>query len=510
MTDIKRRDALKIMSGGAAILCAPSILSSCAKMTDISAAGPRKGHFENFGVTEELLRKVMNKGLEKGGDFCEVFLQHRLVHKIGMEDGEVNRAYSNVELGAGIRTVKGDSTGFAYSEDLSEKSLLKAAAVAALVADGPPKEVVTPLKTVSIKDRYRVDVPWQSVAIERRLPLVERTEEIARAYDKRITRVSVSLYDESSRIMVADSSGRMVEDDQPMTILKVACTASQNGMTEQSFRSAASRDGISFYTDERIRKVAEEAADFTVRLFDAEQPPSGNYPVVLAPALTGILLHESMGHGFEADYNRKNVSIYSEKMGKRVAKDFVTIVDDGTVGRNRGAINVDDEGAEAERTVLVENGILRSYMYDRISASHYGRELTGSGRRESFRSPPNPRMRCTYMLGGPHKPEEIIGSIKKGLYAEYFLNGQVQIGVGDFTFYLKHGRMIEDGKLTSVVKDANLIGNGPEVLETIDMVGDDLEIYDGSSTCGKDGQWVPVGFGMPTARAGAISIGGRK
>jgi TldD protein len=246
-----------------------------------------------------------------------------------------------------------------------------------------------------------------------------------------------------------------------------------------------------------------------VLLFDAVSPPAGEYPVVLAPGLSGILLHEAIGHGMEADFNRKGVSVYADRIGTRIAPPHVTIVDDGTNEKMRGSINIDDEGAAAQRTVLVEGGILRSYMHDRISASHYKVDRTASGRRESFRFPPVPRMRNTYMMPGPHKRDEIIASVKKGLYAEMFTNGQVQIGAGDFTFYLKHGRLIEDGKLTRVVKDANLIGSGPKVLESIEMVADDLEMFSGAGYCGKDGQRIPVGFGLPTARAGAISVGGR-
>jgi TldD protein len=230
----------------------------------------------------------------------------------------------------------------------------------------------------------------------------------------------------------------------------------------------------------------------------------------MSPGTPAILLHEAIGHGMEADFNRKGISIYADRIGERIAPEDVTIIDDGTNERLRGSINIDDEGIASQRTVLVENGILRSYMHDHISSKHYNLESTGSGRRESFRFPPVPRMRNTYMLNGPYDPEEIIASVDKGLYAEMFSNGQVAIGAGDFTFFLKHGRLIEKGKLTHVVKDANLIGSGPKVLEHVDMVGNDMAMFSGGGNCGKDGQAVPVGFGMPTIRAGAISIGGRK
>ena len=294
-----------------------------------------------------------------------------------------------------------------------------------------------------------------------------------------------------------------------MGAMRVRCTAEQDGRTETAGQSVAARAGLDHFGADTVARVAKEAAECTVALFDAAEAPVGELPVVLAPGITGILLHEAIGHGMEADFNRKGRSIYADRIGQRIAPKGVTIIDDGTNPAMRGSINVDDEGSAAQRTVLVEDGILRSYMHDRISARHYGLPTTGSGRRESFRFPPNPRMRNTYMLNGPHEPQEVIASVERGLYAERFSNGQVNIGAGDFTFYLTHGRLIEDGKLTRVVKDANLIGSGPKVLEQVDMVADDMAFFSGAGYCGKDGQRIPVGFGLPTIRAGAISVGGR-
>jgi TldD protein len=247
----------------------------------------------------------------------------------------------------------------------------------------------------------------------------------------------------------------------------------------------------------------------TVVLFESAQAPAGEMPVVLAAGSSGILLHEAIGHGMEADFNRKGVSIYADKIGKPIAKPFVNIVDDGTQAHARGSINVDDEGTVAGRTQLVEGGVLATYLHDRISAGHYGVKPTGNGRRESYQHAPIPRMRSTYMLPGPHKTEEIIASVKNGIYCSRFTNGQVQIGAGDFTFYVKNGRLIEDGKLTRPIKDVNIIGNGPKVLELVDMVADDLEIDEGGWTCGKDGQRVPVSQGIPTVRVASITVGGQ-
>jgi TldD protein len=509
---------MKAVGAGSAVVTLPTLAAGCGPKSHLKGGGggttPRGAHtlyFEQFGVSRELLRKTLARGLARGGDFSEIFLQHKVSHWLGMEDGQVNRAYSRVMLGAGIRVLKGDATGFAYCEDLTEEALLRTAAVAATVADGTPRVRPSSLAAVPIQSQYAVELPWSEVGVDRKLPLVQQAEKIARGRDPRIVKVTVFLEDNTSRILVANSEGRLVEDDQPMTTLSVRCTAKSKGQTESSGRSVAAMDDLSFYQDKVIRQCAQEAADHTTLLFGAGSPPVGDVPVVLAPGVTGILLHEAIGHGMEADFNRKGTSIYADRIGKPVAPKDVTILDDGvSPKRFRGSINIDDEGNPAQKTVLVERGILRSYMHDRIAAKHYGSQSTGSGRRQSFRFPPNPRMRNTYMLAGPRDPQEIIRGVKRGLYAEKFTNGQVMIGAGDFTFYLKHGRLIEDGKLTRVVKDANLIGNGPKVLEHVDQVGNDLVMHSGAGYCGKDGQRVPVGFGLPTVRCGAISVGGRK
>ncbi len=509
---INRRDFLKVVGTGAAVVSVPALISGCAKQAirPDTRAGAHGTYFDQFGVNTGMIRRTLEKGLSRGGDFSEVYLQHKIEHWVGMEDNEINRAYSTVDLGAGIRVLKGDATGFAYCEDLTEEALLAAAETAAAVADSKATAEAQSLAAVKVESRYSVDVPWTDVGIDKKLPIIERANQKARARDKRVIKVTVFLSDTTSRILVANSEGLLVEDDQPMALLFANCVAHDKGKTEIGYEIDSSRDGLSFFTYQLIDRLAHNAADHTVVLFDAVEAPVGELPVVLAPGISGILLHEAMGHGFEADFNRKGISIYAGRIGKKVAADTVTILDDGTNGRLRGSINIDDEGTPGQRTVLVENGVLRSYLHDRISANHYKVKSTGSGRRQSFRYPPVPRMRNTYMTSGTSNPEEIIKSVKKGLYAEKFSNGQVNIGAGDFTFFLKHGRLIEDGKLTRVVKDANLIGSGPKVLENVMMVGDDMAFESGGGTCGKDGQGVPVGFGLPTVKCGAISIGGRR
>jgi TldD protein len=513
-----RRDFLRQLSAGTAMFSVPVLASGCATR---AASGRRDTpstpvpsahttYFDRFGVDEGLLRRVIERGLSRGGEHCEVFLQHSISHWIGMEDGAINRASTTVDLGAGIRVIKDESTGFAYSEDLSERALLGAAATAATVADAArPGVRPRPLAAQRVRSRYTVAVPWSEVGVEKKLPIVDSAFKRVRARDKRIVKASLSLTDETTRLLIATSEGLLVEDEQPMAVLSISCVGEQRGRTETSGQSVASRDGLPFFTDAVIDKLAREAVDYTVLLFDAGSPPVGEVPVVLARGIPGILLHEAIGHGMEADFNRKGISIYAGRIGQRIAPPEVTIIDSGE-GRMRGSLNIDDEGTPAESTVLVSKGILRSYLHDSISARHYNLKSTGSGRRQSFRFPPVPRMRNTYMLAGSRSAEEIIASVDRGLYAEMFSNGQVFIGAGDFTFYLKHGRLIEKGKLTRVVKDANLIGNGPKVLESATLVGDDPLQHSGAGYCGKDGQRVPVGFGLPTLKVGAISIGGRK
>jgi TldD protein len=506
-----RREFLATAAAGAGIVVIPSFLAGCRGTANPFATGTALGgadHFSQFGVDDALIKKVLGRALSTGGDFADLFFQHLTSHTIALEDGAVNRAYSGIELGCGVRVLKGDQTGFAFTEDLSPKALTAAAETAAAVADGPAAAPLDSIQQVATPSYYVIERPWYEVAVQEKIPLVEQVSERALAFDKRIKKTRVSLSDSTSYVLVASSDGRFIEDVQPMTELGIGCTAEQDGRREENGASIGARRGIELYSPEKLNEQADIAARNTVVLFDAAQPPAGEYPVVLAPGLSGILLHEAIGHGMEADFNRKGTSVYADRIGKPIAPEFVTIVDDGTNPNERGTLNMDDEGCESTRTVLVENGILASYMHDHISSKHYGVEPTGNGRRDCYRYPPVPRMRNTYMLNGPHTRDEILRSVKKGVYAERFTNGEVRIGSGDFSFYLKNGYMIENGKLGRPIKDANLVGFGPKVLEEVQMVGDDLALYSGSGWCGKDGQSVPVGFGLPTIKCGGISVGG--
>lgn len=465
--------------------------------------------FARFGVTDRLLRETLAAALSRGGDFADIFVEHAIVNDLALEDGAVNRAYASVTLGAGVRVVKGDQTGYGYTEDLSLPALLGCAGTAAAIADGPAREGPPRFRqSGEMPQRYPLTTSWSEVEVATKLPILTGVNQRIFEADTRMRKVNVHFRDETVTILIADSSGRIVEDLRPMTLLSVSCLAEQSGRREQNGYSLAGRVGLEFYTPQRIDRVIEEAVARTVVLFEAGSAPAGEMPVVLAAGSSGILLHEAIGHGMEADFNRKGTSIYSDRIGRTIAREFVNIVDDGTIPGARGSINVDDEGNSVECTRLVENGVLATYLHDAISARHYGVKPTGNGRRESYCHPPLPRMRSTYMLPGPHRREEIIASLKHGIYCQNFANGQVNIGAGDFTFYVKNGWLIEDGKLTRPVKDVNLIGNGPKVLECVDMVADDLVIDEGGWTCGKDGQSVPVSQGLPTVRISSMTVGG--
>jgi len=503
--------ALAVTSASGLLGCAAQVLEQpTTAAVKPSADAGRVTYFSRFGVDEAMIREALGAALSRGGDYADIFFQHRVSNGLTLEDGEVNRAYTQVELGVGVRVVKGDQTGYGYTEELTAAALRRAAETAAAVADGPARAAPQSFKAdAALPQRYPLKVQWDSVKPEQKLPILTGVNAAALEMDGRVKKVNVSFNDNATAILIADSHGRLIQDIQPMTTLYVSCVAEQNGRREQNGYNVAGRSGLDFYSPERVERVVREAVSRTTVLFDAVEAPAGEMPVVLAAGSSGILLHEAIGHGMEADFNRKNISIYADKINKPIAKPFVSIVDDATAQAARGAINVDDEGNPAGVTTLVDKGVLATYLHDTISAKHYGVKPTGNGRRESYKHAPLPRMRATYMLPGPHKRDEIIASVKKGIYCNNFTNGQVAIGAGDFTFYVKNGFLIENGKLTRPIKDVNIIGNGPKVLEQVDMVADDLEIDEGGWTCGKDGQGVPVSQGIPTVRVASITVGGR-
>ena len=461
-----------------------------------------------FGISKETIRRVMSDALSRGGDFADLYFQHASGFSVGFEDGAVNRAGSLNTLGVGIRVVANEQTGYAFSEDLSLAAMCDAARTAAGIAATGSRNMPSDWVFPKIPRYYDPSSSWSSTSMESIKSLLEDIAEKTHSRDNRIVRLNQSFGSNQDHIMIVDSEGRVLCDSRPMTRIFLSVTMEQGGITQANSYNLAAREGFGFYSEDRIETLITTALDRTSILFESGRPPAGEMPVILAAGSAGILLHEAIGHGMEADFNRKGVSIFADKMGQRVAIDDVTIVDDGTNRNCRGSINFDDEGRSSEATRLVERGVLKSYLHDRISAHHYGVAETGNGRRQSFRHVPMPRMRNTYMLAGQTPKDELVRAVKNGVFCESFTNGQVNIGAGDYSFYVKNGYLIEDGKLTQPIKDVNIIGNGPQSLERISMVGDDFKMDESGWTCGKDGQSVPVSLGMPSVLVDKVVVGG--
>lgn len=465
-------------------------------------------YLQHFDVTPEILQSVIATAMSKGGDYADVFFEHRIYNNLSLEDGTVNKAYSNIDFGVGIRVLNGDQTGFAFSEDVSISAMKSAALMAANIANSSSSFSTVSLKEIKSPNYYKINTSWEETGVKDKVPFLEKLNEAVFSSDEKVIKVKAFLTDETGYYLFFNSEGTLTYDFRPMASLGVVCVMQKGKHVENGYAGRSFRKGFELLNTELLQTLVTEVIDKTNILFGAVKPKAGEMPVVMGAGGSGILLHEAIGHTFEADFNRKGTSIFSDKMGKSVAKSFINIVDDGTLENNRGALNVDDEGNAVEKTYLVKDGVLNSYLHDRISAKFYGVTPTGNGRRESFRSIPLPRMRSTYMEPGPHKKSEIIKSVKYGVYVDNFSNGQVQIGAGDFTFFVKSGQLIENGKLTQPIKDINIIGNGPQALADVTMVADDFKTDDGTWTCGKDGQSVPVTMGLPTILVNRLTVGG--
>jgi len=464
---------------------------------------------DHFGVSEHTVHQVLAAALEKGGDYADLFFEHTQSHSLSLRDGAVNATYASIDYGVGIRVLAGNQTGYAYVESTGLHDMLKAARTAArIAASGSPGAPVNLSWRESTARRYPVLQPWDAVTVHQRIPFVQRLNDAIFALDPRVDKVIVSLSDSTSRVVYANSQGLVCGDYRPMMALSATCIMTENGVYENGRAARSYRAGFEHLTEALVDELAQEAVADAAILFKAIKPRGGEMPVVLGAGGSGIFLHEAIGHAFEADFNRKGVSIFSDKLGKPVAAPFVNVVDDGTILHNRGSLNLDDEGVEGQKTYLVKDGILSSYLHDRISAAHYGVPPTGNGRRESFRSAPLPRMRATYMESGGATEADLIASVKNGVFVNNFTNGEVQIGAGDFTFFVKSGYLIENGALTTPIRDINIIGNGPKALADIAMVADNPLVDDGTWTCGKDGQSCPVTCGMPSALIGSLTVGG--
>ena len=507
---MKRREFIGRMAAGSAVLSMPAFLSGCGmqQATSVADATPENPFMEWFGVDEATTARVMAELTANGADAADLYFQHSRTNFLTLEDGIVSSASSTIQQGVGLRVVIGDQTGYAFTEDLTLPSMLAAARTAAAIASG--SQVVPPqaFNAMGMGDLYKTSVPWSDVGIDQKLPLMKFVESKAKSLDEAVDKVAVYWADQDERVMIATLEGKLVTDHRPMTRVTVTVTAKKGDEVQSGFSNIAAREEFGWYSEERLTTMVQEAVDRTMILFDARRPPAGEMPVILASGASGILLHEAIGHGMEADFNRKGVSIYSDMIGKKVAEPFVTVVDQATIPRERGALNYDDEGNRAGRTVLVEDGILKSYLHDRISASQYSLQPTGSGRRQSYKYAPMPRMSCTFMEDGPHTKDEIIAAVDRGIICETYTNGEVQIGAGDYTFYVKNGWLVENGKITAPIKDVNIIGNGPESLKRITMVANDARLDTGGWTCGKNGQSVPVSQGIPTVLVSKMTVGG--
>jgi len=443
-------------------------------------------------------------------DYADLYFQFTKSESWSLEEGIVKTGSFSIDQGVGVRAISGDKTAFAYSDEISERALLDAAEATRTIARRGAGRVklASSIKPGSARALYHANDPVVSLDATAKVKLLERIERLARAKDPRIVQVMAGLSGEHDVVLVVRSDGVIAADVRPLVRLSLTVIAEQNGRREVGTAGGGGRYDFQYFGEELLHKYVNEAVNAALTNLEAKPAPAGPMTVVLGPGWPGVLLHEAIGHGLEGDFNRKGSSTFAGRIGERVAAKGVTVVDDGTIADRRGSLNVDDEGNATQCTTLIEDGILRGYIQDTLNARLMKMPATGNGRRESYAHLPMPRMTNTYMLGGDRDPEEIIASVKKGLYAVNFGGGQVDITNGKFVFSASEAWMIEDGKLAYPVKGATLIGNGPDVLNRVSMIGNDMRLDSGVGVCGKDGQSVPVGVGQPTLRIEDLTFGG--
>ena len=454
------------------------------------------------------LTQVFGSIMTRAADYADLYFQYTRSEGWSLEEGQVKSGSFSIDQGVGVRVVSGEKTAFAYSDDISLGALESAARATRAIANQGGSGVTAAPQRGVVRDLYRRVDPLVSLADTDKVALLERLERYARAADPRVTQVIAGLAGEYEVVMVARSDGLMAADVRPLVRLSLQVIAEENGRREQGSAGGGGRFEYDWFTDERLRDYAQRAVHQALTNLAAKPAPAGTMTVVLGPGWPGILLHEAIGHGLEGDFNRKGSSAFSGRIGERVAAPGITVVDDGTIAQRRGSLNVDDEGNPTQCTTLIEDGVLRGYLQDSLNARLMGVPVTGNGRRESYAHIPMPRMTNTYMLNGDRDPQEILRSVKRGLYAANFGGGQVDIVSGKFVFSAAEAYLIEDGVVTQAVKGATLIGNGPEILKQVSMIGNDMCLDPGVGTCGKDGQSVPVGVGQPTLRIDGLTVGG--
>jgi TldD protein len=475
--------------------------------------GSKAYYLDLFRVDQPLLDALVQEGLRSGGSYCDLYFENTTYGSLLLRDGAVTSGGSHQDFGVGVRVLSGEKTGYAYSESTARADMMACARAAAQITDAPVE--VNPFGTANPRrgepnpaaDRYPMQQAWREMPMSGFLPFLQKLEGDVRRRDTRIVKIIANLAFQVTDVLMYNSARELKWDTRPMGSVSLSVVFQQQGRTENKSTSRSFRCGAEMLTDALIGEMAAEVVRGIDERFAARRPKGGQMPVVMGAGASGILLHEAMGHAFEADFNRKGTSIFSDRMGQQICAKGIQILDDGTLPGNRGSLNYDDEGVPGQKTYMVEDGVLTSYLHDRISAAHYGVRPTGNGRRESFRYAPLPRMRATYMESGGAKAGDLIAQVRKGIFVDEFSNGQVQIGEGDFTFYVKSGFLIEDGRLTAPVKDINIIGNGPAALADIQGVADDLVIDPGAWTCGKE-QSVPVSCGIPTVLVGKLTVGG--
>lgn len=458
---------------------------------------------------KEDIERALRAALSRGAEFAEVYLERRITDTVRIDEQLVRESSRGVLAGAGIRAILGDKIGYAYADGLDIDSMVEAAKVAGEIAGGAPSAGPVSLSEAGSATPYSsIRIFPLEVAAEQKVEKAFAADTAARERDPRITQAIVTLIDEDKNILVANSEGTSVADHQVLTTLRVMAIAESNGKRQRGFRSLSGRSGYELFEKESPAEVASDASRQAITLLDAREAPAGSMVVVLGNGRGGVLLHEAIGHGFEGDFIRKKTSLFAGRIGEKVAVDGCTIIDDGTIPNARGTINIDDEGTPGQRTVLVENGVLTGFIYDKLNAKLMDTVSTGNGRRQAYKFMPVPRQTNTLMLGGDAAPEEIMASVKNGLYAKNIGGGQVDIASGNFVFEVTEGYLIEDGRVGPPVRGANLIGNGADVLKKIDMIGSDFALEAGGGTCGKRGQAVPVMDGLPTVKISEITVGG--
>jgi TldD protein len=466
--------------------------------------------FERFGLTQADVERYLAAALSAGGEYADLYFEYLTTSSVNVDESLIKSASQGISAGCGVRVISGERTGYAYTDDLAPEKILHAARTAALIASGPAKTPVVSLKEHNGRNLYPIGVAPTDAEVAAKVDLVMRADRAARAYDSRIREVRAGYADELRQILVIGSDGGFAYDTQPLARMNILCIGKDaKGQSSRGSSGGGGRVGLEFFQKEKQPEYfAKEAGRQAILQLDARPAPAGEMEVVLGPGWPGILLHEAIGHGLEADFNRKGTSAFTGLIGRRVASDKCTVIDNGTVPSRRGSLNVDDEGNPTSETVLIENGILKGYLSDKLSSKLMGIPNTGNGRRESYEHIPMPRMTNTYMLAGTDAPEDILRSVKRGIYAANFGGGQVDITNGKFVFSASEAYLIENGKITAPLKDATLIGNGPDVLTRVSMVGNDLKLDEGVGTCGKDGQSVPVGVGIPTIKVDRLTVGG--